>query len=49
MLKEEEEEVELGPTRIVEAEALVEWLNSIDRSNPRLASIPAPPQQLGKR
>jgi hypothetical protein len=49
-LKEEEDEVEQGPTRIVEAEALVEWLGSIDRSNPRLASIPPPqPPRAGRR
>ena len=50
MLKDEEENVEQGPTRIVELEAFVEWLNGIDRSNPRLALTPAPPpQRSGKR
>jgi hypothetical protein len=50
MLKEEEVEVEQGPTRIVEAEALVEWFKGIDRSDPRLAAIPPPqPLRAGKR
>jgi hypothetical protein len=38
MLKEEETNVERGPTQIVELEAFIEWLNTIDRSNPTLAS-----------
>jgi hypothetical protein len=46
MLKEEEANVTRGPTQIVELEAFTEWLNNVDRSNPRLAAIPAPPPPL---
>jgi hypothetical protein len=49
MLKEEEDNVECGPTQIVELEVYVGWLGTIDRSNPKLASIPVPPRTRLKR
>jgi hypothetical protein len=42
MLQEEEANVKSGPNQIAELEAFIEWLNTIDRSNPTLASIPVP-------
>lgn len=52
MLKDEEQSVADGPNRITEAEAFVEWLKGIDRSNPTLESVPCPEpahKRSGKR
>jgi hypothetical protein len=42
MLKEAEDELECLPTEITTDEAYIEWLRSIDRSSPRLRSVPPP-------
>ena len=52
MLKEEVAYVESAPNQIIEVEAFLEWLDTVDRSKPTLASIPVPigkgPKQSGK-
>jgi hypothetical protein len=49
MLKSDQEDVGLGLTRIVQLAAFVEWLKSVDRTNPTLTSIPPPPKRSSKR
>lgn len=49
MLQEEEANIASGPTWIAALEAFAEWLNTIDRSNPTLASIPVPPRFKSSR
>jgi putative transposase len=48
MMKEAEEEAERLPNRITEKEAFIGWLKGIDRSAPKLRSVPPPPAQQRK-
>jgi len=43
MVADEEQTVRESPTSITQCEAFLEWLNGIDRTNPRLKSVACPP------
>jgi hypothetical protein len=49
MLKEAEDETKRLPNCITETEVFIEWLKGIDRSAPRLRSVPPPAPQPGHR
>ena len=52
MLEEAKQAVAEDPTRDVECQAFLEWLKTVDRSNPRLKSVaclPAPQRRFGQK